>query len=223
MHSLVRILLIVLATGLPFVAQAQADRSSSLQQPLFPKLEYVNIGAELGLRNDMLRGFGARVDDARRSADASMLASQAILLSFAEELCSKKASTVTAMHVLEEAVRITEEQRNFEAANVILAAARRIHGSTALIERLNDSMALFSAQRGDGSFLGFIRVVNDSERALDIYVDGSYKGFLFDGEEHVYSTGNGTTVVRATDAFGNTAAEVFNLQPEQTIGWTIAP
>jgi hypothetical protein len=205
------------------ILSAQQARTSSLRQADFPMLEYVNIGAELGLESDMLRGFGARVDDARRSADAAMLVTQAILLSFAEEIAAKQAQSMTALRLLEEAVRIAEEQQSRSAAAVISAAARRIPESQHIVRRLTDSMALFQDQRGDGSFLGFIRVTNDCDRALDIYVDGAHKGFLFSGDVVTYSTGNGTTAVRATDAFGNTAAELFNLQPDQTVTWTITP
>jgi len=214
------LLLLLLATS---VLSAQDGRTSTLQKPSFPMLEYVNVGAELGLQNDMLRGFGARVDDMRRSADASGLAAQAVLLSFAEEISASKAASITSLLILEEAVRIAEEQQNRDAANVIGAAARRIPGTQAIVQRLSDSMALFAEKRGDGNFLGFVRVANECDRALDIYVDGAYKGFLFAGEAQTYSTGNGTTLVRATDAFGNNASELFNLQPEQTVTWTIKP
>ncbi|MCZ7556359.1 MAG: hypothetical protein M5R41_08160 [Bacteroidia bacterium] len=204
-------------------AVAQEQRTSTLQKPVFPMLEYVNISAELGLESDMLRGFGARVDDARRSADPAALATQALVLSFAEEIAAKTATTVTALGILEEAVRIAEEQQSRTAASVISAAARRIPGSQGIMTRMTDSMALFMDMRGDGNFIGYIRVTNDCDRALDIYVDGAYKGFLFSGENMTYSTGNGTTTVRATDAFGNSASEIFNLQPDQTMTWTITP
>ncbi len=202
---------------------AQNERVSTLQKPEFPMLEYVNISGELGLESDMLRGFGARVDDARRSADATALATQALVLSFAEEVAAKRAATITALRILEEAIHIAEEQQSRTAAAVITAAARRIPGSEIAMQRMADSMALFSEKRGEGSFVGYIRVTNDADRALDIYVDGAYKGFLFSGEAMTYSTGNGTTTVRGTDAFGNTASEIFNLQPEQTVTWTITP
>jgi hypothetical protein len=204
-------------------ASAQDERMSTLQKPVFPMLEYVNISAELGLESDMLRGFGARVDDARRSADPAALATQALVLSFAEEIAAKTGTTVTALGILEEAVRIAEEQQSRTAASVISAAARRIPGSQGVMARMADSMALFMDMRGDGNFIGYIRVTNECDRALDIYVDGTYKGFLFSGENMTYSTGNGTTTVRATDAFGNSASEIFNLQPEQTMTWTITP
>ncbi len=208
---------------LPLLASAQEERVSTLQKPDFPMLEYVNISQELGLESDMLRGFGARVDDARRSADPAALATQALVLSFAEEVAAKRAGSMTALRILEEAVRIAEEQQSRTAAAVITAAARRIPGSEVVVARMTDSIALFSEKRGDGNFIGYIRVTNDCDRALDIYVDGGYKGFLFSGEGVTYSTGNGTTVVRATDAFGNSASEIFNLQPEQTMTWTITP
>ncbi|PLX30944.1 MAG: hypothetical protein C0600_07030, partial [Ignavibacteria bacterium] len=51
--------------------QAQGDKVSTLGKPVFPKLEYINLNVELGFKTDVMRGFGARVDDARRDADAA--------------------------------------------------------------------------------------------------------------------------------------------------------
>jgi hypothetical protein len=203
---------------------AQDGRTvSTLGEPEFPMLEYVNLNAELKLESTMLRGFGMRVDDARRSADPEAVAALAVMLSYAEELSGNRASSVTALRLLEEAVRIAEEQQNANAAAAIELAAQKIPDAEPVTRRLQDSLAMFSSIRGDGDFIGYVRVNNECDRVLDIYIDGQYMGFLFGGESSVYSTGNGTTQVRVMDAFGNTATEMLSLQPEQTVSWTLRP
>jgi hypothetical protein len=204
------------------LAQAQ-QKSSALGKPRFPKLEYVNVSTELGLATGMLRGFGARVDDAARTADASQLAAQAVLLSFAEETTGKKAASVTALRVLEEAARIAEEQHNADAARIVAAAAQRIPGSEKVASTLKEGMELVASMRGDGAFTGFVRVINKCDRVLDVYIDGKYMGFLYGGDESTYSTGNGTTMGRVTDAFGNTISETVTVRQDETFVWTITP
>lgn len=219
------VLALLLAATAPLVAQEQhpLQKTSTLGKPIFPKLEYVNLNAELGFTSEMLRGFGARVDDARRSADADALAAQAVLLAFAEELAGRQAATVTSVMLLGEAVRIAEEQQNREAARAIAAAATRIPGSEPVVARMNAALALFAQNRGDGSFIGHVRFENKCDRILDAYVDGKYVGFLYDGEQASFSTGNGTTVARVVDAFGNTVSTVIYVKPDETFTWTIEP
>lgn len=214
------IALVLLLCAAPGWAQ---EKSSSLGKPVFPMLEYVNLNQELGLQSELLRGFGARVDDARRGADAEAVAGLAVLLAFAEETAAKTGTTITAVRLLDEAVRIAEEQQNRNAAKTIVAASRRIPGGDAVARRMSDSMALFAEKRGEGGFVAYVKIVNNCDRVLDVYVDGVYVGYIFGGDTHVYSTGNGTTQTRVTDAFGNTVSEVFSLQPQDTFAWTIAP
>ncbi len=199
------------------------EKTSTLGKPTFPRCEYVDLNAELGLQSDMLRGFGARLDDARRSADPEAVAAQAVLLAFAEEVAGRKATTVTAVQVLAEAVRIAEEQMNRQAARIISAAAIRVPGGNEVAQRMNDSMALFTERRGEGNFVAYVKITNSCDRMLDVYVDGKYAGFIYGGDSYVYSTGNGTTKARVTDAFGNTVSEVFSLEAQDTYAWTIAP
>ena len=210
----------MLLTGSVLRAQ---ETVSTLGEPVFPKLEYVNLNTEFGFKTDVMRGFGARVDDARRDADASAVAGLAVQLHFAEKLADKKAATVNALQLLREAARIAEEQASVDAVDAVLLAATLIPESAQLVQRLRDSVDLFAAQRGDGDFLGFVRVTNACDRVLDVYVDGKYAGFQYDGEEQVYSTGNGTTHVRVVDAFGNTVSEVLFVKPDETVAWTIKP
>jgi len=219
MYRTMIIMLLVCAVS---AAHAQ-KKKSALGKPQFPKLEYVNLNAELGLTSDMLRGFGSRVDDAYRSADASQLAAHAVLLSFAEEIAGKKAKTVTALRVLEAAARIAEEQRSADALRVITSASARIPGAEKTAAKLKEALALFADMRGDGTFIGFVRVVNKCDRVLDVYIDGKYAGFLYGGDESTYSTGNGTTVGRVTDAFGNTISETITVRQDETFVWTITP
>ncbi|MFZ1728529.1 MAG: hypothetical protein WBQ23_02320 [Bacteroidota bacterium] len=203
-------------------AQAQ-EKSSTLGKPIFPKLEYVNLNAEFGFDAEILRGFGARVDDSRRDADGAAVAAQAVLLSFAEKLAGKKATTVTAAQMLAEAARIAEEQQNRAAVYAVETASAYIPGSEVIVQRLHDTAELFAENRGEGEFLGFVSIANDCDRLLDIYIDGKYVGFQYGGDTVVYSTGNGTTHARVTDAFGNTVSEVLFVQPDQTMTWTIKP
>jgi hypothetical protein len=203
-------------------ARAQ-EKSSTLGKPIFPKLEYVNLNAEFGFEAEILRGFGARVDAARRDADGAAVAAQAVLLSFAEKLAGRKAATVTATQLLAEAARIAEEQQNRGAVTAVESASGFIPGSDDIVERLHDTAELFAENRGEGEFLGFVRISNDCDRLLDIYIDGKYVGFQYGGDAVVYSTGNGTTHGRVTDAFGNTVSEVLFVQPDQTMTWTIKP
>jgi hypothetical protein len=204
-------------------AQNASKKKSSLGEPIFPSLEYVNLNAELELQSEMLRGFGSRVDDARRDADAEALAAQAVLLAFAEEIAAKKASSVTAKLILEEALRIATEQQNRDAARVIVSAANKIPGGEEISASMKDSMSMFASMRGEGNFVAYIKILNDVDRALDVYVDGKYVGSLYGGESGVYSTGNGSTQTRVMDAFGNTVNELFFLQQESTIEWEITP
>ncbi|PLX25412.1 MAG: hypothetical protein C0600_12130 [Ignavibacteria bacterium] len=95
--------------------------------------------------------------------------------------------------------------------------------SEALVQRLKDAQMLFADQRGEGEFLGFVRIENKCDRVLDIYIDGNFMGFQYDGEDFVYSTGNGTTHARVTDAFGNTVSEVLYVKPDETVTWSINP
>lgn len=199
------------------------EKSSTLGKPIFPKLEYVNLNAEFGFDAEILRGFGSRVDDARRDADGAAVAAQAVLLSFAEKLAGKQAATVTATQLLAEAARIAEEQQNRGAVTAVESASSFIPGTDAIVQRLHDTAALFAENRGEGEFLGFVRIANDCDRLLDIYIDGKYVGFQYGGDAVVYSTGNGTTHARVTDAFGNTVGEVLYVQPDQTMTWTINP
>lgn len=204
-------------------AQEDGSKKSSLGKPIFPRLEYVNLNEELGLPSELLRGFGARVDDARRDADAEAVAAQAVLLGFAEEIAGKKAATVTSTQMLAEALRIAVEQQNRDAAKTIAAASRRIHGGEEIAAQMTDSMAMFAHMRGEGNFVAYVKITNSVDRALDVYVDGKYVGSLYGGESSVYSTGNGTTQARVTDAFGNTVSEVIFLQKEDTFEWEITP
>jgi hypothetical protein len=213
-------LAILLAAGTTVLGQG---KTSSLGKPVFPRLEYIDINAELGLHSDMLRGFGSRVDDARRSADAEAVAAQAVLLAFAEEIAGKEAKSVTSKQILAEAVRIAEEQMNHGAARVISAAAIRVPGGNEIASRLNESLALFTERRGEGNSVAFVKITNNCDRILDVYVDGKYAGFIDGGSTNVYSTGNGTTNARVTDAFGNTVNEVISIQPQDTYSWTITP
>ncbi len=215
--------LFALAVGLSAGNLRAQDKSSTLGKPIFPKLEYVNLNAELGFEAEILRGFGARVDDARRDADGAAVAAQAVLLSFAEKLAGKKAQTVTATQLLAEAARIAEEQQNRDAVIAVESASAYIPGSEPVVQRLAEASSLFAENRGEGEFLGFVRIVNDCDRLLDIYIDGKYVGFQYGGDDVVYSTGNGTTHARVTDAFGNTVSEVLFVQPDETMTWTIQP
>jgi len=199
------------------------EKKSTLGKPIFPKLEYVNLNSELGLISEALRGFGARVDDARRDADAEAIAAQAVLLAFAEEIAASKAKTVTSIQILEEAVRIADEQQNRNAAKTVVAAARRIPGGAAIAEKMNSSLALFALTRGEGNFIGYVKIQNRCDRVLDVYVDGNYVGFLYAGEGNTFSTGNGTTTARVTDAFGNTVNEILYIKQDETFTWTINP
>jgi hypothetical protein len=222
-HRLILAAIAALLLAAPLSAQQGGRKASKLGKPVFPKLEYVNLGAELGLSSDMLRGAGARIDDARRAGDAAGVAGQAVLLAFAEDLAGRKGKTVTAQRVLEEAARIAEEQRSREGARAVTAAGARVPGSAQVVKKLNDALALLPPQRGEGAFTGYVRISNKCDRVLDVSIDGSYAGFVRAGETGVFSTGNGTTNARVTDAFGNTVAEMFSLQPEQTVEWTINP
>lgn len=217
---LLALFVIVLVTGV----QAQTEqKSATLGKPIFPQLEYININAEFGFDTDILRGFGARVDDARRDADGAAVAAQAVLLAFAERLSGRKAVTVTSAQLLAEAARIAEEQQNRDAMSAIEAAAEHVPGGESIVARLREAAELFAESRGEGEFLGFVRIENECDRLLDIYVDGKYAGFQYGGDAVVYSTGNGTTHVRVSDAFGNTVAEVLFVQPDQTVTWTVKP
>lgn len=213
------LLMVLLAAG----GHAQDRKTATLGAPIFPKLEYVNLNAEFGFETDVLRGFGARVDDARRDADGAAVAAQAVLLSFAEKLSGRKAATVTATQLLAEAARIAEEQQNRDAMVAIETAAEYIRGGEPIVARLREASALFAESRGEGEFLGFVRIENECDRLLDVYVDGKYAGFQYGGDAVVYSTGNGTTHVRVADAFGNTVGEVLFVQPDQTVTWTVKP
>ncbi|MBE0642549.1 MAG: hypothetical protein IH600_00540 [Bacteroidetes bacterium] len=217
------LLFLFLGVGLNVGSAVAQEKSSTLGKPIFPKLEYVNLNAELGFEAEILRGFGARVDDARRDADGAAVAAQAVLLSFAEKLAGKKAQTVTATQLLAEAARIAEEQQNRGAVTAVESAGTYIPGSEVVVQRLIEATALFAENRGDGEFLGFVRIVNDCDRLLDIYIDGKYVGFQYGGDDIVYSTGNGTTHARVTDAFGNTVSEVLFVKPDETMTWTIKP
>jgi hypothetical protein len=221
----IRVVLIGLALIIAVSVQmvAQDGTTSTLGKPIFPKLEYVNVNSELGFRTDVLRGFGARVDDARRDADAAAVAGLAVQLHFAELLATKKAPSVTALMLLEEAGRIAEEQQSSEAADAVALAARMMPSTESLVKRMSDSAALFASQRGEGEFLGFVRIANGCDRVLDIYIDGKFMGFQYDGDENVYSTGNGTTHARVTDAFGNTVSEILFVKRDETVTWTIKP
>ncbi len=203
-------------------AAAQEGTTSKLGEPVFPKLEYVNLNVEFDFATDVMRGFGARVDDARRDADAAAVSGLAVQLQFAETLAGKTAETVNAVQLLAEAARIAEEQQSMPAVEAVALASGQIPDTEGIVQRLRESAQLF-AQRGEGEFLGFVRIVNGCDRVLDIYVDGKYMGFLYDGEENVFSTGNGTTHTRVTDAFGNTVSEILYVKQDETVTWTIEP
>ena len=218
----IRIMLGIALIAACSTSQAQ-QKTSTLGKPTFPKLEYVNMNAELGLPTDMLRGFGMRVDEGVRAADASVLAAQAVLLAFAEDISGKKSKTISALRILEQAARIAEEQQNEKAAAIVIAASKRIPDAELIAEKLVSGMSLFTRMRGDGGFIGFVKVVNQCDRVLDVYIDGKYVGFLYGGDESTYSTGNGTTMGRVNDAFGNTISETITIRQEETFVWTITP
>jgi hypothetical protein len=216
-------LLVVMLSGYGSANAQNEKRTSTLGKPIFPKLEYVNLNAEFGFETEILRGFGARVDAARRDADGAAVAAQAVLLAFAEKLAGKNASTVTSVQLLREAARIAEEQQNRGAVNAVAGAAAYIPGSESIVEHLREASALFTESRGEGEFLGFVRIENDCDRLLDIYIDGKFAGFQYGGDAVVYSTGNGTTHARVTDAFGNTVSEMLFVKADETVTWTIKP
>ena len=215
--SIFAALLLVVATG-------YAQKATSMAKASFPRLAYVDLSAELGLQSDVLAGFGARVDNARRLANADALASEAVMLSFIEETAGKTAQTVTALRILDEAAQIITQKRNEALEKVVVAAAARIPGGDQVVSKLRATLAEFTtATRGEGTFIGYVKVQNASGRLLDIYIDGKYAGFLYSGEDNTYSTGNGTTQVRVTDAFGNTATEIVEVRQNDTFAWTINP
>jgi hypothetical protein len=125
--------------------------------------------------------------------------------------------------LLEEAGRIAEEQQSSEAADAVALAARMMPSTESLVKRMSDSAALSASQRGEGEFLGFVRIANGCDRVLALYIDGKFMGFQYDGDENVYSTGNGTTHARVTDAFGNTVSEILFVKRDETVTWTIKP
>ncbi|MDT8325668.1 MAG: hypothetical protein RRA94_16255, partial [Bacteroidota bacterium] len=174
-----RRLLLTMVLLLACATLTAQEKTSTLGSPVFPKLEYVNLNIELGFQTDVMRGFGARVDDARRDADAAAVAGLAVQLHFAERLAGKSAMTVNALQLLAEAARIAEEQQSIDAVDAVKLAAGMIPESAALVQRLEDSVQLFADQRGEGNFLGFVRIDNACDRVLDIYVDGQYAGFQY--------------------------------------------
>ncbi|MBI5645835.1 MAG: hypothetical protein HY962_02795 [Ignavibacteriae bacterium] len=204
-------------------APALAQKNSSLVKAAFPRLAYTDVGGEFGLASDPLPGFGVRVDNARRFADAQALAAEAVLLAYVEELAGKRAASVTALAILNEAVRIAEDRQDPVLEKALALAATRIPGGNEPLSRLRQTLAMAPRTRGEGTFIGYVRVVNQAGRLLDVYIDGKYMGFLHDAEEQTFSTGNGTTHVRVTDAFGNTAGEVVDVKQEDTFTWTIKP
>ncbi|MBL0173934.1 MAG: hypothetical protein IPP94_01505 [Ignavibacteria bacterium] len=219
-----RALLSILVALLLASASASAQKATSMAKASFPRLAYVDLSAELGLQSDVLAGFGARVDNARRLANADALASEAVMLSFIEETAGKTAQTVTALRILDEAAQIIMQKRNEALEKVVVAAAAKIPGGEQVVSKLRATLAEFTtATRGEGTFIGYVKVQNASGRLLDIYIDGKYAGFLYSGEDNTYSTGNGTTQVRVTDAFGNTATEIVEVRQNDTFAWTINP
>jgi hypothetical protein len=204
-------------------ATGSAQKATSMAKSSFPRLAYVDLSAELGLQSDVLAGFGVRVDNARRLANADALAAEAVLLSFIEETAGKSAQTVTALRVLDEAAQLVSQTRNAAWEKVVIAAAGKIPGGEQVVARLRASFAELTTTRGEGTFIGYVKVLNSSGRLLDIYIDGKYAGFLYSGEDNTYSTGNGTTQVRVTDAFGNTATEIVEVRQNDTFAWTINP
>ncbi|MDH7516226.1 MAG: hypothetical protein QHI48_10180 [Bacteroidota bacterium] len=205
------------------VAEAGAQRTTSLSRPRFPRLALTDLSAELGLPRDMLPGFGMRVDIARRLADADALAAEAVLLAFAEEVAGKTAATITSLAILEEAARIAGESREPSSIRAVEVAAARVNGGERAVTLLRETMAMVPERRGEGNFVGYVRVINRTGRLLDVYIDGKYSGFLSDEEERLFSTGHGTTVVRVMDAFGNTAEEIVEVRQEDTLTWTVNP
>lgn len=199
------------------------EKKSALGKSTFPKLTYVDLNGELGVQYELLRGFGTQVDEARRVMNAPSLAALAVMLAYAEELTGKKAKTITAIQILKEAARIVEEKQSKTGADAVILAAKKIKDGDAVAKSMREAQKLFAAKRGAGNFIAYVKIVNKTGRVLDIYVDGNYVGFLYDDESNTYSTGNGTTNTRVNDAFGNTTAEVFYLEPEEIFTWTIQP
>jgi hypothetical protein len=148
-----------------------------------------------------------------------------VLLSFFESARGTAAKSITALRILEEAATIAAQSNNPELQRILAAAAARIPDGQPVLDKMRSTIAAMGATltRGEGTFIGYVKVVNGSGRLLDIYVDGKDSGFLYSGEEGTYSTGIGTTQVRVTDAFGNTATEVVEVRQNETFAWTINP
>ena len=204
-------------------ATVMAQKSATLGKAVFPRLAYTDVGGEFGFALDPLPGFGSRVDNARRFANAQALAAEAVLLAYVEEVAGKKASIITSLQIFEEAVRIAEDQQDPSLAQALAIAAAKIPGGEPVVDHFRQTLTLAQNTRGEGSFLGYVRVVNQAGRLLDVYIDGKYSGFLHDAEEQTFSTGNGTTHVRVMDAFGNTAGEIVDVKQDDTFTWTIKP
>ncbi len=222
LHFCVVLMLAAAVAGASAFAQAK-EKKSRLAKGGLPMLAYVNLDAELGLKSEMLRGFGLRADEARREANVPALAGLAVQLGYAEELAGRQAKSCTAAQLLRAAQRIVEERQSRSDADAVILAAGKFAGGAAVAADMKKSAATFATARGVGNFVAYVKILNKSDRLLDVYVDGKYVGSLYSGDSYTYSTGNGTTGARVNDAFGSSVAETFYLEPEETFTWTIQP
>jgi hypothetical protein len=172
----------------------------------------VDFAKDLGLDFPSLKGFGAKIDEARMAADPVALATDAKELAALEKVSGKTAG-IKSDDLAKEAVELAS--RRYQATE--LRAVALILGDTAGAAKLDDvaakaETAAASAAKDKAAGVkqmgigGSLHVDSRVDRWLSIYVNGVYVGQVRPGGDGIMYVGNNpylTTLLEARDAFGN--------------------
>jgi len=129
--------------------------------------------------------IGELIDDARKSADPADSWDIALALYMAEQASGQTSEHVTAAQLIAEAT--AKARAAGDAPGLLMAAeAHRYVGDDVAYDELMSEFEAASTEGGigekAGSYTFDLIIVNRSWEAADVYLDGSYQGYLYPGE-----------------------------------------
>lgn len=189
------------------------------------KADTARFARNLHLSLDQGRWFLRQVAHARKHANVHALASLAVNLATVERQTLSSSTILGPKQLLDEAAGLLAQRKypNRDEIDLVRSASAFITGAGTVAGDMLALAELGGNQRGEGSVQVAVRILNKADRQLDMYIDGIYVGTLAAGEEKSFTTGDGTTYARATDAFGNTVSETVFIKPDGEFTWKITP
>jgi hypothetical protein len=197
--------LAALAWGAPEEGKAKTFKVKSTEQNSATTIDF---SREYGLPFESLIGLGARIEQARCSADPVGLASAANELAVAEQVSGKKAS-LTADALRKEAVELAKLRGDSQELKAVAMLAPLVGGelqklAKAAATREADELAAAKEGAQSKGIFEVLDVHNHSEVWAFIYVNGRYFGRVAPyGHGHYHVHLHGEVVLDARGALGH--------------------